>query len=236
MTPLTESSRWNRLHPRVGLYRAVHFFPAGETTVKNPPLDYEKIHERRERGAREARTVLSEPSTPPSSALRYLTFSTPFILYSSVTERERSAPVSARAAARLTLGSTRSRPLWSEQLFCFTERSVLRKVIMCSHFLTRRGRVASVLPATLNPACSDDGNRPANHTGGCRTADVTQVEPLQQLPPWVGSLGRRFIITHVDVPFYCQCLLSGCSKIYQKAALKWNMNLKERHRVSICRI
>lgn len=54
------------------------------------------------RDAREARTVLSEPSTPPSSALRYLTFSTPFILYSSVTERERSAPVSARAAARLS--------------------------------------------------------------------------------------------------------------------------------------
>lgn len=36
----------------------------------------------------ERHTVLSEPSTPPSSALRYLTFSTPFVLYSSVTEGE----------------------------------------------------------------------------------------------------------------------------------------------------
>lgn len=120
MTQLTESSRWNRLHPRVGLYPAVHFFPAGGTKVKIHLLIMKKAI----RDAREARTVLSEPSTPPSSTLRYLTFSTPFILYSSVTERERSAPVSARAAAHLPLRSTRSRPLWWEQLFCYSEKGL----------------------------------------------------------------------------------------------------------------
>lgn len=55
---------------------------------------HQRCSESSVRDARETPTVLSEPSTAPSSALRYLTFSTPFILYSSVAEGE-EPPVNA---------------------------------------------------------------------------------------------------------------------------------------------
>lgn len=168
------------------------------------------------RDAREARTVLSEPSTPPSSALRYLTFSTPFILYSSVTERERSAPVSARAAARLSEVDPLASPLIRAALLLYWE------------FRTQKSDYVLPISHKTRPSCLRPGSRSqcsmfrwweytCHPIRGCRTADMTL---LQQLPPWIRSLGRQFIITHVNVRFCCQFLLSGCPKMYQKAALK----------------
>lgn len=69
----------------------------------------------------ESRTVLSWPSTPPSSPLMYLTFSTPFILYSSVTEWETERSTSPlintrqRTPAAGSQRTTHSPPLWWAQ-------------------------------------------------------------------------------------------------------------------------
>lgn len=102
------------------------------------------------------------PSRPLLPRQRWGTWLSP--LLSSCTHlwrSERGAHLLVHEQQRASLRSTCSRPLWSEQLSCSTESSGLRKVIMCSQFLTRRGRAASVLAAALNAACSDDGNTPA---------------------------------------------------------------------------
>lgn len=87
-------------------------------------------------------TVLSWPSPPPSSPLRYLTFCNPFVLYSSVTERAAAAESEKKRncdfAPRQGPGGSHEEdePLWSvQQSFGVrgSHNSALGKVITCSN-------------------------------------------------------------------------------------------------------
>lgn len=85
-------------------------------------------------------TVLSWPSPPPSSPLRYLTFCNPFVLYSSVTERAAAAESEKKEIVIFGGASGGSHeedePLWSvQQSFGVrgSHNSALGKVITWSN-------------------------------------------------------------------------------------------------------